>query len=92
MFAHRYFDVVIRGAGRVCCWLRGHEMVRCFEPARLSLRCLHCGAETPGWTLAVHQPIRGASLARVIPFQRVLTSPRASDTAITSRGANAEAA
>jgi hypothetical protein len=52
------------------CGARGHEMVRHFEPGRLSLRCLLCGAETSGWTLAVgragRHPARAVSPA--IPF------------------------
>jgi hypothetical protein len=35
----------------VMCGLRGHESVMHFEPHRLSLRCLRCGHETPGWML-----------------------------------------
>lgn len=35
----------------VLCGLGGHEMVRHFEPGRLSLRCLSCGAQTSGWSL-----------------------------------------
>ena len=35
--------------GRVRCGLSGHMMVRHFEPRRVSLACLRCGEETPGW-------------------------------------------
>jgi hypothetical protein len=35
------------------CALRGHEMMLHFGPNRLSLQCLACGAETPGWRLDV---------------------------------------
>jgi hypothetical protein len=38
----------LRQAG---CGLTGHEMIRRFEPQRMSLECLSCGLETPGWTL-----------------------------------------
>lgn len=38
---------------RLLCGLMGHDMVKHFEPQRLSLRCLSCGAETRGWTLVV---------------------------------------
>lgn len=41
-------------ANRVLCGVGGHTRVLHFEPARLSLRCLTCGAETPGWTIEVH--------------------------------------
>jgi hypothetical protein len=33
------------------CGLTGHEMIRRFEPQRVSLQCLSCGHESPGWTL-----------------------------------------
>lgn len=33
------------------CGLTGHEMVRHFEPQRVSLQCLSCGHESPGWSL-----------------------------------------
>lgn len=46
------------------CGLRGHVMVRHFEPARLSLRCLACGAETPGWTIDVRPAFRLGGPAR----------------------------
>jgi hypothetical protein len=42
---------VVSFADRLVCGLHGHEMVRRFEPRRLSLRCLLCGAETAGWSL-----------------------------------------
>ena len=36
---------------QLMCGLRGHEEVFCFERNRLSLRCLGCGYETPGWVI-----------------------------------------
>ena len=33
------------------CGLRGHDRLLHFEDARLSLRCVSCGHETPGWEL-----------------------------------------
>jgi hypothetical protein len=36
---------------RLMCLVRGHEMVRYFEPRRMALRCLSCGHQTPGWTI-----------------------------------------
>ena len=33
------------------CGLGGHDLMRSFEPNRLSLRCTSCPYETPGWTL-----------------------------------------
>jgi hypothetical protein len=40
------------------CGLRGHEMVLNFEPDRLSLQCLTCGARTEGWTIDVNPVFR----------------------------------
>ena len=36
---------------RVLCGLHGHDIVLRFEHDRLSLRCLFCSYETPGWSL-----------------------------------------
>lgn len=42
---------IIDSLQRMICGLHGHETVLQFEPNRLSLRCLNCTYETPGWTL-----------------------------------------
>ncbi len=55
--------VVSRGR-QALCGLRGHEMVRHFEPNRLSLRCVACGAQTPGWTIDVRPAFRSGGPAR----------------------------
>jgi hypothetical protein len=38
--------------GRACCGMRGHLMVRKFEPHRMSLECMRCGRRTAGWTVS----------------------------------------
>lgn len=43
---------------RAGCALAGHRMVLHFERDRLSLQCLGCGAETPGWRLQVKPAFR----------------------------------
>jgi hypothetical protein len=40
----------VRQAG---CALTGHDMIRHFEPRRVSLQCMHCGVETAGWNLHI---------------------------------------
>lgn len=59
---------VVRGVNactrQALCGLRGHEMVLHFEPARLSLKCVACGAETPGWTIDVRPVFRSRGPAR----------------------------
>ena len=75
-------ETALRWIDRVLCGWRGHEMVRSFEPARLSLRCLRCGAETPGWSLGIDStgrrplPHRGP----VLVFRRAVLNSRAHTT------------
>jgi hypothetical protein len=37
------------------CGIRGHQMQLVCEPDRLSLRCLECAYNTPGWQVGVRQ-------------------------------------
>ena len=36
---------------RARCGLTGHAMVLHVQPQRISLRCMDCGEQTPGWTI-----------------------------------------
>lgn len=63
--------LVARAVVRVPCALRGHELVYHFEPGRLSLGCLRCGMNTPGWTIDVNPAFRRRAPASV----HVLASP-----------------
>ena len=51
-------QLLAASARRTLCALRGHERVLHFESNRLSLRCLACGAETPGWQLDARPDLR----------------------------------
>ena len=42
---------------RAQCGLVGHSMVLHFEPEKMSLRCLSCGEQTPGWTIGAARVI-----------------------------------
>ena len=33
------------------CGLFGHDEMLCFKPHRLTLKCVSCGHETPGWLI-----------------------------------------
>ena len=44
--------------GRFLCGLSGHEMLRQFEKDRVSLGCVRCGAQTPGWKIDVNPAFR----------------------------------
>ena len=36
---------------QLICGLSGHELLLNAEPGRLSLKCMSCPYETPGWTI-----------------------------------------
>jgi hypothetical protein len=38
------------------CGLHGHDSLLQFDKNRISLRCVSCGHESPGWTLADARP------------------------------------
>jgi hypothetical protein len=59
------------------CGLRGHDMVLDFEPERLSLRCLACGARTQGWTIDVKPAYRPRRHINSTPVPRLDGIPRA---------------
>jgi hypothetical protein len=63
------FTLVARAVIRFLCALRGHELVWHFEPDRLSLGCLKCGMNTPGWTIDVNPALRrrAPAGAQVLP-------------------------
>ena len=47
---------------QMICGLHGHDTLLAFEQNRMSLRCVSCGHETPGWELNEAPPtvtIRG---------------------------------
>ncbi|HET7697997.1 MAG TPA: hypothetical protein VFK57_19945 [Vicinamibacterales bacterium] len=48
-------DMLFASVRRACCGLGGHQMMLHFEPGRLSLQCVACGAKTAGWRVAVRR-------------------------------------
>ena len=42
---------VAEGLVQVRCGLGGHAMAMRFDKTRMSLQCLGCGHNTPGWTI-----------------------------------------
>jgi hypothetical protein len=60
------------------CGLRGHDALLHFEDDRMSLQCVSCGHETPGWVLNEARPtvtVRGDARRHVIARPQ-LTSTR----------------
>ena len=45
------FARVMESLRQMFCGLRGHDTLLHFEDERMSLRCVSCGHETPGWEL-----------------------------------------
>lgn len=61
------------------CGLRGHDTLLHFEDERMSLRCVSCGHETPGWELNEVPPtvtVRGDARRHVLVTRPQLISER----------------
>jgi hypothetical protein len=61
------------------CGLRGHDTLLHFEDERMSLRCVSCGHETPGWELNEVPPtvtVRGDARRHVIARPQLVSERR----------------
>jgi len=61
------------------CGLHGHDTMLHFEQDRMSLRCVSCGHETPGWELNETPPtvtIRGDSRRQAVARPRLVSARR----------------
>ena len=56
---------------QLICGLRGHEEYLHFQKDRVSLQCLACGHETPGWTTGRRKYSEPTQLTRVEKVARV---------------------
>lgn len=63
---------VMQRMRQVFCGLHGHDTLLQFEQDRMFLRCVSCGHETPGWTIADEPPtpVAVADEVRVQPVVR----------------------
>jgi hypothetical protein len=52
------------------CGLHGHDSLLHFETDRMSLRCVSCGHESPGWEL--DQPKEHTAVATEVPRRQLL--------------------
>ncbi len=53
--SHADQSPLARGVARlqqILCGLRGHDTIVHFEHGRMSLQCVSCGHESPGWTVS----------------------------------------
>jgi hypothetical protein len=68
-----YWASIASRLSQLICGLSGHQLLLNAEPGRLSLKCMSCPYETPGWTIK-EKASTGARLRRqtaVLVEQRV---------------------
>ena len=53
-----WMERIVRRARQVLCGMGGHARLLHFDGDHMSLRCLVCGAQTPGWTIDVRPQFR----------------------------------
>jgi len=64
---------------QVMCGLRGHDSLLHFEDERMSLRCVSCGHETPGWELNEAPPtvtVRGDARRHMLVRPQLVSEQR----------------
>jgi hypothetical protein len=62
---------------QMMCGLHGHDTLLHFDKDRLSLRCVSCGHETPGWELNEAPPtvtMRGDARRHVLPRPHLVSA------------------
>lgn len=57
------------------CGLHGHDALLHFEPDRLSMRCITCGHQTPGWDIRP-SPVHCATERKARVFRVPLVGAR----------------
>jgi hypothetical protein len=74
-FGNRAFDWL----RQMFCGLHGHDTMLRFEQERISLRCVSCGHETPGWSLNETPPTltaRGDNRRRALARPQLVSARR----------------
>ena len=56
-FASYVIETFMASLQQLICALWGHEEYLHFEKNRMSLQCVACGHESPGWTVNPRQPV-----------------------------------
>ena len=73
------FARVMESLRQRLCGLRGHDTLLHFEDERMSLRCVSCGHETPGWELNEVPPtvtVRGDARRHAIIRPQLISARR----------------
>ena len=74
-FSARVMDVL----RQMFCALHGHDMLLHLEQERMSLRCVSCSHETPGWELNEAPPtvtIRGDARRHALAVPQLISARR----------------
>ena len=64
---------VLVGLRQMFCGFSGHDNLMHFEEERMSLRCVSCGHETPGWEL---NGVRPTITARAVAHRQAVARPQ----------------
>jgi len=75
----RFSGRVTRRLRQMICGLHGHDTFLHFDKDRMSLRCVSCGHETPGWELNEAPPtvtIRGDKRRHAIARPHLISARR----------------
>ena len=59
-----FSDRMVRRVRQILCGLHGHDRLLHFEEDRMSLKCVSCGHESPGWDLDATRPIQVRATVR----------------------------
>jgi hypothetical protein len=73
------FARVMERLRQMSCGLKGHDTLMHFEDERMSLRCVSCGYETPGWELNEAPPtvtVRGDARRHAISRPKLISERR----------------
>jgi hypothetical protein len=74
-----WLDSFSQRMSQVFCGFRGHDTLLHFEDERMSLRCVSCGYETPGWELNEAPPtvtVRGDARRHALVRPQLVSSER----------------
>ena len=65
-------DVALAWWRETICGIGGHAMVLRLDPGRVSLQCMECGRNTPGWAIGPQAALIRMEPSRRSPFGRLL--------------------
>jgi hypothetical protein len=74
--SHGLIDRATMRARRFLCGLRGHDSLLHFQGGRISLMCVYCGHETPGWDVGTTPSRREPTTLAQSPVRLPLADER----------------